>query len=419
MRRKSMATSNAVSPTVVVLDSPYGDSKSHSLPMHCVDSSSSSSSSPTKEHSRSMLRKLKSSQPFQQIQLHRKFWIRVLLFSLFFWKRYALRRQCHRYLTKYLAWKADTEEGSLWRGTLPSSRWKTPTALQNVKVDLVVSHCDLPLDWIFDEWAKPITFDKITVISKCGKPVVGAPPHANIVILPNLGRCDQSYAHFLLYHYDDYAEYDADYIRSGSGAGAGAKKEKFIVFTKDNDNMNRAIVSRHRSMVEMISIAQSSLGFACQEEQIWGYDPNHYFKICQPSAYLNWTAMGPYSRESYARLARDDNSEFPSRNGKTLQDYMANLNIPILEESSDIAPMCFGGNFMLNVRGIRQHPRELWERLEKSLSRGNNIAEGHYTERLWAHLLSPPLPEATVQEILKQQDSTCQIEANRAGVFTK
>mmetsp|Transcript_29867 Transcript_29867/g.71780 ORF Transcript_29867/g.71780 Transcript_29867/m.71780 type:complete len:412 (+) Transcript_29867:74-1309(+) len=407
LRRKSKV-GNPLSPNGI-LDNTNNDNKS--LPTHSADSSSLSLSSP-KQHSRSRIRMLKTGQPLQQILLDRKFWIRVLLFSLFFWKRYALGRQSHRYLVNYLAWKADTLEGSLWRGTLPSYQWKTAD-LQNVGVDIVVSHCDLPLDWIFQKWAKPITFDKVTVISKCGKPVEGAPPNANIITLPNLGRCDQSYAHYLLNHYDDYADYD--------DGDHSDQKDKFIVFTKDNDNMNRDVVSRHRSLVEMVAIAQS-MGFACQEEQSWVFSPDHYFKICQPSAYMNWTAMAPYSRDSYVRLNRDDNSDFGSLNGKTLQEYTTNLNIPVPEQesSSDIvAPLCYGGNFLFNAKNIRQHPKELWERLEKFLSRGNNIAEGHYAERLWAHLLSPPLPKEKVQEILKQQDSTCRIEKERAGEITK
>ncbi|CAJ1954696.1 unnamed protein product [Cylindrotheca closterium] len=410
MRRKSKG--NALSPSGS-LGSNDGIN-GHCLPTLCADSPSlsmSSSSSP-KQQSRSRIRMPKTRRPFQKILLDRKVWIRILLVSLLFWKRYAIRRQCHRYLAFYLAWRADTVDGSLWRGTLPSYQWKAAT-LKNVQADLVVSHCDLPLDWIF-KWTKAITFDKITVISKCGKPVEGAPPNANIVTLPNLGRCDQSYAHYLLNHYDDYGEYDAP---AADKEGQDHRKDKLIVFTKDNDNMNRDIVSRHRSFEEMVTIAQST-GFACQEEQLWGYSPDHYFKICQPSAYMNWTAMAPYSRDTYVRLPRDDASEFPSRNGKTLKDYILKLNIPAPE--SDIAPMCFGGNFLFNAKYLRQHPKELWERLEKSLSRGNNIAEGHYAERLWAHLLSPPLSHAKVQEILKQHDSAaCPIEVNRAGVLTK
>ena len=201
-------------------------------------------------------------------------------------------------------------------------------------------------------------------------------------------------------HYDDYAEYD----------GSDDQKDKFVIFMKDNDNMNRDIRSRHRSMPEMIAIAQS-MGFACQEEQIWGYSQNDFFKICHPSA------TAPYSRESYTRLPLDDNSDFASRNGKNLQEYIHNLAIP--EPESGIAPLCFGGNFVFHAKNIRQHPKDLWERIEKSLRRGNNIAEGHYMERLWAHLLSPPLSADTVREILKQSDSSCQIEILGVGVISK
>ena len=32
-----------------------------------------------------------------------------------------------------------------------------------------------------------------------------------------------------------------------------------------------------------------------------------------------------------------------------------------------------------------------WRGIRSGLSRGNNIEEGHYAERLWAPLLTPPL----------------------------
>ena len=114
----------------------------------------------------------------------RKLWIRVLLFSLFFWQRHVLRRQACRYCVDYLAWKADTVEGSIWRGTLPRHLWKQQNDfLYKPKIDLVISHCDLPLDWSF-ELAGPVRLDKITILSKCGKPVVGAPSNAKLLIYP-------------------------------------------------------------------------------------------------------------------------------------------------------------------------------------------------------------------------------------------
>ena len=39
----------------------------------------------------------------------------------------------------------------------------------------------------------------------------------------------------------------------------------------------------------------------------------------------------------------------------------------------------------------------IWKRIELSLSRGNNIEEGHFAERSWAGLLAYPLADEQVQ----------------------
>jgi hypothetical protein len=42
---------------------------------------------------------------------------------------------------------------------------------------------------------------------------------------------------------------------------------------------------------------------------------------------------------------------------------------------------------------------EVWRAAERSLSRGDNIQEGHYMERTWAMLLASPLEEYQVKAI--------------------
>merc|ERR1719203_1244740 len=46
----------------------------------------------------------------------------------------------------------------------------------------------------------------------------------------------------------------------------------------------------------------------------------------------------------------------------------------------------------------------VWKSVEKSLSRGNNIQEGHYAERSWAALLSTPLQPFQVDALLYKSD---------------
>lgn len=57
----------------------------------------------------------------------------------------------------------------------------------------MISHCDGDLHWLKD-YTAGFTIATVTVMSKCGQAVVGAPLKAKIQTLPNVGRCDHSYA---------------------------------------------------------------------------------------------------------------------------------------------------------------------------------------------------------------------------------
>ena len=61
------------------------------------------------------------------------------------------------------------------------------------------------------------------------------------------------------------------------------------------------------------------------------------------------------------------------------------INLP-----SPLTPVCYGGNFAAKATQI--YPRkDLWKRMVTSLSRTNDIEEGHFAERAWAGILSYPL----------------------------
>lgn len=52
---------------------------------------------------------------------------------------------------------------------------------------------------------------------------------------------------------------------------------------------------------------------------------------------------------------------------------------------------------------ILRHPKWVWEAIERSLSRGNNIIEGHFAERTFGALLSKPFSNATAREIWEKR----------------
>jgi len=53
--------------------------------------------------------------------------------------------------------------------------------------------------------------------------------------------------------------------------------------------------------------------------------------------------------------------------------------------------VCYGGSFAASGRNVQRIPLDDWSALSTALLRGDNIEEGHFVERLWAALLSPPV----------------------------
>ena len=70
-------------------------------------------------------------------------------------------------------------------------------------------------------------------------------------------------------------------------------------------------------------------------------------------------------------------------------------------------PVCYGGNFAAAKRNIERVGRKSWENLRQSLARADNLEEGHYAERAWAGLLSPPLPPAAEEALRSAAANVC------------
>jgi hypothetical protein len=51
-------------------------------------------------------------------------------------------------------------------------------------------------------------------------------------------------------------------------------------------------------------------------------------------------------------------------------------------------PVCYVGQFAVIGANIRSHDRRTWAHLLKALSRGGNIEEEHFAERIWAPMLA-------------------------------
>ena len=90
----------------------------------------------------------------------------------------------------------------------------------------------------------------------------------------------------------------------------------------------------------------------------------------------------------------------------------------VLGPYPEIVQVCYGGAFAAYVSNIKKRDMPIWKALEKTLSRGNNIAEGHYAERSWAYLLSTPLQPFQV-EALRNHSDTIQRNIKMKGALLK
>ncbi len=98
---------------------------------------------------------------------------------------------------------------------------------------------------------KNSTLRSIHIISKCGEEVKGAPEGAVVQVLPNVGRCDHTYAYFLTRILPEIVEVE------------GKHRESIAVFVKDDISAANQLHSPLRSFETLALLASSSNGFAC------------------------------------------------------------------------------------------------------------------------------------------------------------
>jgi hypothetical protein len=132
-------------------------------------------------------------------------------------------------------------------------------------VDIVVSHCKFRLKWLRKTAAElhscGFAVESVTVYSKCGRSDAGAPLGASVMRLPNVGRCDHTYATYLS---------DRD----------PSQLAPIVLFLKDSILAGSAVEYRalRASVCGMAAIAQRR-GFGCGRRPI-------------ASAFVGWPSPG-------------------------------------------------------------------------------------------------------------------------------
>jgi Protein of unknown function (DUF3431) len=262
----------------------------------------------------------------------------------------------------------DIECGGLWRGErLATSK----SSGQFKSVAFVISHCLHNLDWVAS-FTRGTTVHSITIITKCNATIAGAPPDADIIVLPNVGRCDHSYAHWIRHNY----------VSTGNSPDV-------VVFLKDersNENIHQA--GYWASLPDMLHTAYEQ-GFAC------GMRPTSINRdgVFYLSAYHDTAALMEFAKKEYGyqseRYGSNKVDPFESK-FENMGAWVKDMRLPIPQ---NLMQACYGGSFAVSLEAIRSHEETVWIKLLDSLARGDSIEEGHFAERIWAGLLAdPPTP---------------------------
>ena len=274
---------------------------------------------------------------------------------------------------------------TVWTGLVATKR------VQKCRYHVVVSHCKHKLSWIEAELRQVSCEQRsFTVYSKCGMQVIGAPKTARIVRLNNVGRCDHTYAYHL-----------------ATGPKPNVISEDVILFMKDTTEIHQP--AQRVPFQNMLKVALGSNRFACGQKPFAGADSKFRgISIWHNATVLSRFNLVRHTHNSYNKSQKDENSFHIGLNlGEWLDRFLG------VKLHHDIVPVCYGGVFATSTSQIRRHSRGFWLRASQSLSRGDNIEEGHFMERSWAHLfLEPAAIRSQQKHILKRALGTIQREYN-------
>lgn len=249
-----------------------------------------------------------------------------------------------------------------------------------IPAGMVVAHCEQDLNWLEDEIERledcpggAIDVRSVHIYSKCGKEPVGAPSWASIIYLPNIGRCDHSYAYHL-------------------ALTPSTKLQNLTIFLKDSYYANRRF-EEDRPVIPVCQFAsaawQNSMGFGCGMAA-------RVFGGMKSSDWHLMDRLGRFAMDDYTPFSVVDgiSTQVPFQSPvRPLGKWLVAADIMPRRKAENllhhkVLPVCYGGQFAVAKPNIALFSQEKFRNLQRALERGDNIEEGHFIERLWAGMLS-------------------------------
>lgn len=283
---------------------------------------------------------------------------------------------------------------SIWLPLTAAPQPVISEASAQLEVALVVAHCAQDLSWLRAEVERMhacgtvrLRIRSIHIYSKCGVDVPAdiLPAGAVVVRIENVGRCDHSYAYHL-------------------AMTPPAKLYDMVVFLKDSYYANR----KHglRDVLDVCHFAaaatRNGMGFGCG---MGAYVMTNEEAVGNTTLSIQWSnwhlssALGRYNMARYSPFSKGQgNPAVPFRSHfSSLRQWVASSKIlprhdAYMMFSEALMPVCYGGQFAFLTENLKLRPKRTWHALRSSLSRGDNIEEGHMAERIWAALLAKKMP---------------------------
>ena len=123
-----------------------------------------------------------------------------------------------------------------------------PEAEDNLRITLVISHCNEDMSWM-EEFLGKTEIEDVVIYSKCNYVFNGyTHPGSKILEQPNYGRCDHPYSHWMARMKEE-----------------AATDNHLVLFLKGSRTNEAHPGMTYRTLEEMVQITKR-LGFACGNE---------------------------------------------------------------------------------------------------------------------------------------------------------
>lgn len=217
---------------------------------------------------------------------------------------------------------------------------------KQVTIDCVVARYNESIKWItMPEFSNVTRF----IIYNKGKPLRSLPNNAIEIMLPNVGKCDHTFLHHIIFNYNKLA----DVTLFVSGRADDKRKGPKII------NTMKYVNNTHDSVF---------IGYGCIIP-----DYEYYFTL------QNYLSANPENQVRDGKITRVTPAKIRPF-GNWFNFYWPNKNATIIAYQSI---------FAVHKRHIIQHSIDYYIRLYEEVNYDVNPEAGHFLERAWSMIFSP------------------------------